>query len=231
MASFQGNLGTIRANVIDKLRLDATADEAKANEWINVAYLEAVQSTGALETVGNASLTDGDASYTLPAAVAQINLLTITYSDGTVSQALQRVPLEVILDNRRATLAEGDQLWLGLYALVGQNQIELWPTPGAGQTLTFWYTYLPDELSADADEPLLMEPYGSMLLQYGALVEGARFLKDFGALSDYEAGYAQWMARYQVWLNRRQGQTSQAFRVRGNWNTDAWTAALPRDVG
>ena len=114
MTAYQGTFATIKQAVIDKLRLDATAgdnspDDLRAGEWVNIAYLDAVQATGALETVGNATLTNGTASYLLPAAVAQINMVTITYTDGTVSEPLQRVPLETILQNRRATLAENCQ--------------------------------------------------------------------------------------------------------------------------
>ncbi len=229
MAVYQGSLATIRAQVITALRLDATADAARVNEWINLAYQEVIQNTGALQTTAVATLTSGDASYTLPSGVAEINLVVITYQDGSVSPPVQRVVLETILENRRATLAENQQLWNPLYAIVGQNQIELWPTPGAGQSLTFWYSYLPDELSGDSDVPLIQEPFGSKILQYGALVEGARFLKD-PLLQDFEQQYAGWLARYQIWLNRRQGETSMAFRVRGNY-IDGWLNALPRDVG
>jgi hypothetical protein len=212
------------------LRLDATADSDRVDEWVNLAYQDVIQATGALQTTAVATLTSGDASYTIPAIVAEINLVVVTYSDGTVSAPIQRVTLEQILTNRRTNLAVGQQLWNPLYAIVGQNQIELWPTPGAGQSLTFWYSGLPDALVADGDQALIQEPFGSKVLEYGALVEGARFLKD-PLLQDYEAAYQGWLAKFQVWLNRRQGETSLAFRVRSNADIGNNLVGLARDVG
>lgn len=229
MSVYQGTFGSIKSDVITALRLDATADATRVGNWINLAYQDVCQNTGCLQTTAVATLTDTVGSYTLPASVAEINLVVVTYQDGSVSAPVQRTVLETILNKRRATLAEGQQLWNPQYAIVGQNQIELWPTPGPGQSLTFWYSYLPDELSADGDSPLIQEPYGSKVLQYGALVEGARFLKD-PLLQDFEQQHQTWLARFQVWLNRRQGETSMAFRVRGNYDYDN-LIGLARDVG
>ena len=229
MAAFQGTLLSIRNEVLTTLRLDETADTDRVNEWINLAYQDVIQATGALQATGVATLTNDIGSYVLPAAVAEINLVTLTYPDGSTSAPVQRTVLETILQKRRMTLAVAQQLWNPQYAIVGQNQLELWPTPGANTTLTFWYSYLPDELALDADVPLIQEPFGSRILKYGALVEGGRFLKDPG-LTDYENQYQAWMSKYQVWLNRRQGETSMAFRVQGNYS-DNNLVGLARDVG
>jgi hypothetical protein len=157
----------------------------------------------------------GSASYNMPSEVAWIKSLTLTYPDGSVTDPLRQVPLDTILEQRRATVAAGQSVVVPMYALAGQSRLELWPTPGAGQSLTFWYVYLPAKLTADADVPVIMEPYASKLLLYGALVEGARFKKD-PLLADYEASYQFWLARFQVWLNRRETAGASQFRVRGN---------------
>ncbi len=141
-----------------------------------------------------------------------MKLLTVTFADGSVSQPLQQVPLETILDRRRASVASGQQVSRPVYALAGQNQLELWPEPGAGQSMSFWYVYLPDELTADGDNPAIMEPFGSELLEAGALVRGARFKKD-PLLADLEADLEVRMQRFQVWLNRREGSGPRTFRV------------------
>ncbi len=229
MAPYAGTFASIKDAVVKYARLDATADDTLVGDAVNLAYQQVVQETQCLEQTGTAVLTDSVATYALPAQVMQINQATITYQDGTTSTPLQRVPLDTILENRRLSLAQAEQLWLPLYALVGQNQLELWPTPGSGQSMTFRYVYLPDELVADGDMPLIFEPYGSKLLTYGALVEMSRFMKD-PLLGDYEPAYQAWLVRHQVFLNRRNGASSLAFRARGGYQ-DQWWAALPRDVG
>lgn len=233
MAAYQGDLIAIRETVIAALRLDTNgADDDKVNAWINLAYQEACQKTQALTSVTITDLTEAVDSYTLDPEIAEINLVIATYADGTVSAPLQRVVLETILEYRRTTLAEGEQLWNAVYTVVGQDQLEIWPMPGAGQSLTFYHSVLPDVLVDDTDSPDLMEPYGSKLLTYGALVEGCRFLKD-PLLQDSIAQYQAWLAAFQTWLNRRQGQTSMGFRVRGT-SGDGQSAAmwgLARDVG
>lgn len=215
MAVFQSTLGTIRNNVILKLRLDEDQDSGLVDEWINLAYLDALQATGALQKCGVASLTSGSSSYALPVQIAWIKHIVVVYPDSSISLPMQRIRLEKLISIRQGDLASGQLVSIPLYAVAGQDRIEIWPEPSTGQSLKFWYSYLPDELSADADEPALQEPFGSKLLEYGALVEGARFKKD-PLIQDYENQYAVWLSRFQAWLNRRQGASSQAFEV---WTT------------
>lgn len=213
MAAYQGTLATIRDEVIALLHLDADVDEAQVDEQVNLAQQDAVMETGCLQQDGSATLTSGQSSYDLPATVAWIKSLTLTYSDGSVTDPLRQVPLDTILSLRRANVAAGSAVVTPLYAISGQNLLDLWPQPGAGQSMAFRYVYLPDELTADGDEPAIMEPYGSKLLTYGAAVELARFKKD-PLLPDLEAQYGRWLAKFQVWLNRREGNGPLTFRVR-----------------
>jgi hypothetical protein len=212
MAPYAGTYGSIKSTVINKLRLDATDDATDVGNAINLAYQQVIQETGALQRTASSVLTADVASYDMPAEVAWIRSVWITYSDGTFTDPLQQVTLEQISEQRRATAASGEQVVRPIYALAGQGQLELWPTPAAGQSLTFILVYLPDALVDDTDVPAIMEPYGSMLLQYGALVELARFKKD-PLLPDYEAAYQAWMTRFQLWLNRRQGSSARTFRI------------------
>jgi hypothetical protein len=94
--------------------------------------------------------------------------------------------------------------------------------------MTFWYVYLPDALTADGDVPLIMEPYGSQLLVYGACVELARFKKD-PLLQDYEAAWQMWLTRFQLWLNRREGASARTFRI-GSTNGHVRLADRSADV-
>jgi len=213
MAAYAGTLGTITENVILKLRLDA-ADTSSVHEAVNLAYQQVVQETGALQETATAVLTANINSYEMPAEIAWIRTVWIGYPDGTFTDPLQQVTLEQIQEQRRATAATGEQVTRPLYAMAGQGQIELWPTPAAGQSLMFVIVTLPDALVDDTDAPVIMEPYGSRLLEYGALVELARFKKD-PLLQDYEAAYQMWMTRFQLWLNRREGSSARTFRIGG----------------
>jgi len=211
MAPYAGDYGTIKATVINKLRLDATDDATDVGNAINSAYQQVVQETGCLQQTGVAAMAAGVSSYDLPTQVAWIRNVWITYTDGTFTDPLQQVTLEQIAEQRR-TNAVATQVTRPLYALAGQNQIEVWPPAAAEQSMTFVYVYLPEALTGDGDVPAIMEPYGSKLLEYGALVELARFKKD-PLLPDYEAAYGQWMSRFQLWLNRREGSSARTFRI------------------
>lgn len=214
MASYQGTYATIKQEVIDQLKLDATLDAARVGRWVNLAYADAVQQTGCLQQAATATLTSGEDSYTIPDEVEWIKLLVIGYADGTVSLPLREVTLEEMLRQRTVTRATGQQIPQPMYAIVGQNQLEVWPEPSSGAALQFWYVYLPTALSADADEPVIHEPFGTELLVAGACVRGARFKKD-PLLPDFEADWVRSMGQFQVWLNRREGAAPRAFRVTG----------------
>jgi hypothetical protein len=212
MAAYQGTYGAITATVISKLRLDASQDTDDVHEAVNLVYQQVVQETGCLQQTGVAAMTDGVTSYDLPTQVAWIRSVWITYTDGSSTDPLQQVTLEQIGEQRRTGAAAGQEVVRPIYALAGQNQIEVWPTPGVDQSMTFVYVYLPEQLANNSDVPAIMEPYGSRLLEYGALVELARFKKD-PLLPDYEAAYQQWLSRFQLWLNRRQGSSARTFRI------------------
>lgn len=214
MTAFSDTFAGITAGVIEKLRLDTTLDTDKTKRWINLAYQAAVQDTGCLQAKADATLTAGVSSYDLPAEVAWIKLLVATYPDGSVSEPFRQVTLEELLETRRATLAGGQLVLRPIYALAGQNQLEIWPDPSAGTTLTFWYVYLPDELVADDDVPVIKVPYGSRLLEYGALVQGAEFKQDLLMMGQWQALYSYWASEFQTWLNRREGEAALQFRVR-----------------
>jgi hypothetical protein len=228
VAVYQGTYGSIKTTVINKLRLDATDDLVDVGYAINLAYQQVVQETGALQRTASAAMAADVDSYDLPVQVAWIRSVWITYADGTFTDPLQQVTLEQVAEQRRATAASGQQVARPIYALAGQNQIEVWPAPAAGQSMSFVYVFLPDALTADADVPALMEPYGSQLLAYGACVELARFKKD-PLLQDYEAAYQAWMTRFQLWLNRREGSSARTFRI-GSANNRIRLADRSADV-
>ncbi len=230
MAPYQGTFASIRSSVLDVLKMDpdATDDFDNAGKWVNLAYAEVVQQTGALQKTATANLTSGDVSYVLPADVSWIKQLVVYYQDGQVSPPLRQVSLEQMLEMRRTNQATGEQVLWPVYALAGQSQIEFWPAPGGGQSMQFWYVYLPDALVADDDQPVILEPWGSNLLTYGASVMGAKNKKD-PLLPVFQADYLAEKARFQQWLNQRQtGNGRRVAMELGSGPPHLW---LARDVG
>ncbi len=230
MAPYQGTFATIYNSVLDVLKMDAAnaADLANAKKWVNLAYAEVVQQTGALQKTASANLTSGDVSYVLPSDVSWIKQLVVFYQDGQISPPLRQVSLEQMLAMRRTNQATGQQVLWPVYALAGQSQIEFWPAPGTGQSMQFWYVYLPDALVADGDQPVILEPWGSNLLTYGASVMGAKNKKD-PLLPVFQADYLAEKAQFMRWLNQRQtGNGRRVAMELGGGPPQLW---LARDVG
>src|SRR5262245_56143179 len=110
MAVYAGTLATITTAVIAKLRLDASQDTDDVHAAINLAQQQVVQETGALQMTASSTLLADVDSYLLPAEVAWIRSVWITYPDGTVTDPLQQVTFEQIQEQRRATAANGQQV-------------------------------------------------------------------------------------------------------------------------
>lgn len=201
MPPYQGNLATIRRQVVQKLRLDPELDGADADVWINLAYADVVQRTEVCQKTRCSPLTEDVDSYAIPPGVLIIKRLDLIYQDRTVSRPMQEVTLETLLSIRHTESQIPVLCYDPVYALMGHSQIEIWPIPGPDQILRFWYVYSPEALVADTDVPVFPEPFGSKLLEFGGCVEGGRFKKD-PLLSDYEQAFEYWIGRFTSMLNR-----------------------------
>lgn len=206
--AFPSTFLDIQNDVLDKLRLNATDDLANVKDWINQSYAEAAAETRCFQTGKVATLTT-DPSYTLDAQILHIELMTVIPASGVASFPMKECRLDEILNLR--ALGPGAAGPSTRYALVGLNQLEVWPAPHAGDLLNVWYSYLPTPLSADSDVPGMPEPYGSNLLGYGACVQGAEFKKDVLMLSNFQGQYGQAMLAFQRYLNRKAGSYPEAF--------------------
>jgi hypothetical protein len=206
-------LSEIREQVMVKLRLDPE-DADLVTYWIKQAYADVIQYTGFnLDEVSIAvSLTAGDGHFTLPSEVAWIRHLQFLYQDGTLSRPAQQVRMEEVLTRQQLDEFAGQLEGGHVYAVGGQDIVHFWPLAIAGQQVCILHTELPVADLGDTESPLMQEPFGSKLLEYGALVEGAKFKKD-PLMADFEQSYAMWMGRYVGWLNRRKGGSSTAFEV------------------
>lgn len=211
MAPYQGTVSSVQKAVIDRLKMETQpADQTRVLEWINLAYVLAVQETGCLQGCGVTALTADAGGYTLAPEVQQIKAITYANPDGTISRPFEKVTLDEILQLRLDD-TPGPRC-RNVYAILGQSRLELWPEPAAGAAIRFWYVYLPPALVSPTDTFLIAEPYGSKLLEVGACVEGAKFKKD-PLLQSYQQEYDAWMRRFQGWLNRRRTGTGDSFTV------------------
>lgn len=226
MATFSSTFKEIQDEVIANCRLEE-ADRTRVKRWINQVYSRAVQETDALEKTGIAPLTDGDASYTMTSAIAQIKNLWIVYADGTTSRPLALRSLEELLEIRRQGALQGQLVDQPQYAVAGQNLIELWPTPDNGQSLEFWYVYLPNTLVDDEALHVLQEPYGTDILTYGACLHASDFKKDPALYTLYQPGFSAAMEAYKTFLSRRKTGGLQFVRT---YPGNSFPIRLARDV-
>lgn len=214
MTVLTSTLAQLRAEVTDKLRLDADGDDAtRVDRWLNQVYVTVATKTSCLVTNATATMTGGEDSYVVPSSIVHIDEITLSDSSGTAYPPMVQSSLDEILRRRAFNQASSGVPYR--YAVVGMNQIEFFPKARTGDVLTFWYSYLPDKLTADGDISLLPEPFGSKLLVYGACVEAADFKNDTRLYFYYQQAYAQWEQDLQAYVNRRPGDYPGAFAVWG----------------
>lgn len=203
---------SVQDAVIAKLRLSAADDRAKVKDWINQTLAQAAMETRCFQRTSRATVGAGETTpqtRTLDPAVLHVELITTNRSSASPLYPLKECQLDEILNDRaRGSAASGPSR---KYALTGLNQVELWPTPAAGDVFTFWYSYLPDPLANDNDPLPITEPFGSKLTEYGALIQGCEFKRDILVLGDYQQQYGSWLAAFQRYLNRKGGAYPDSF--------------------
>lgn len=204
---------TIQTAVAAKLHLTLADDGPKIKDWINQTYADVAAETRCFQQTATSTLVAPvsplNSSFTLDAAVLHIELLTVTPVGGQTWFPLKECQLDEILNYRAlSSAATGPST---RYALIGLNQLELWPNARTGDVLTTWYSYLPTYLSADTDVPAIPEPFGSKLLEYGACAQGAELKRDILMLGDYQSQQQSWMQAFQRYLNRKGGAYPAAF--------------------
>ena len=194
---------TVQDKVITKLRLEA-GDRSQVKDWINAAYALSTLESECLQTSATTALTANVGAYLMPAAVLRVKGI-VGHGSGTTAYGppLIEVSVDEILrmraGNAASTTGTGT---VTHYALVGMNQLEVYPVPVAADSLLVFYVYAPTPLTADDAVPAIPEPYGGKLLEYGALAEGADFNKDPSEL-EYRSLFEDWIRRFRAHLRRR----------------------------
>lgn len=192
-------------------------DVQQIKDWINQTYYQVVLETECLQESDTMTLTANVADYTLPAAVARIKYMTLRQaSQGGFNAPLVLVPPMRILTWRQSaggvSVTNSTAMY---YSVLGLNDLLLYPTPSTADTLLLYYTQYPPILVNNTDVPLLPEPYGSQLLQAGALMEASDYLKDVIASYSYPQQFADWMTRFRQHLRRRAGAQTTQFEKAG----------------
>lgn len=217
--AFPSTYADIQTAVIVKARLDSTLDLQKTKDWINQVYAQVCVETEANVSQDTMALTAGTASYSLPAGIARIKQMILTPVGSTQTQPpLTRTTLDEIITRRQSGgNVQTSGCYVTHYAVVGLNQLEVWPTPAAADVITLWLVALPTALSSGTDVPILEEPYASKLLEYGALAQAGDFKGD-PATADWENQFDSWMGKYLHHLDARQGKQPGQFHQWG----DGW---------
>ena len=193
--------------------MDSVNDLSKVKDWLNQVYAHVCVEEEVNITSATMTLTSGTASYTLPSAVLRIKEMVTTPVGSVQNRPLIQTDLDYILTRRQSSGGTAAALgWVTHYALLGLNDLEVWPTPQSADTITIYYVALPTALSADGDVPILQEPYASKVLEFGALAEAADFKSD-PAVTEYRQMFETWRQRYRSHLTRRQGMQPGQFRV------------------
>lgn len=165
------------------------------------------------QTSTTLSLVAGTANYTLSSTILRIKEMYVTPVGGAQSQPLQLATLDYILTRRQASGgASANRGYVTHYALLGVNDLEVYPTPSSADTVTIYYVGLPTALSANGDISILQEPYSSKVLEYGALAEAGDFKGD-PATDQWRQLYEIWKQKYRAHLNRKRGAQPGQFNM------------------
>lgn len=143
-------LTNLRTRVYSRLGLDSTAsgnDETETTAYLNEAIVDILLQTNCYVTTTTISLTPGTADYTLSSSIITIKEAYIT-SGGTVYQ-IENVSPADILAMRRSGTASSPATY---YAVDGANQLMVFPTPAAADTITVYHVPRPTSMSSGSHD-------------------------------------------------------------------------------
>lgn len=211
--AYPSTFGDITDQVIANVRLDAEADLQRTKDWINQVYAEVCVDTESSQDFDTMTMTAGTKTYTLDNAIVRIKQMYVTPSGQQGSRPLVPTSIEQILEWSAETVPSGESTH---YALLGNDQIQFYPTPTGADTITLYYVKVPTELVAVDDVPSLQEPYATDCLVWGASFRAATFLKDPDAVL-FKQLYDAALGKFRGHLRRKEGSMARQFRItRGN---------------
>lgn len=143
-------LAVLRNTVAETLKLDnsTSGDQGMIDEWINDAVKDLLVRTHARTRVAAMALSSGAANYTLDPAIYSIRSV---YNATTSSNYLMtRVDMDEMVRLRIGSTGTAPAQY---YCVDGADMLQVYPTPGTGETLTVVYVPAPTALSASSDTP------------------------------------------------------------------------------
>lgn len=180
---------------------------------MNQVYADVCVETEAVQDVATLYLTAGVSTYALDSRVSRIKQMYVTPSGEQQSRPLVPTSVEQILEWSASNGAtSSNQGSVTHFALVGIQNILVYPTPAADDTITLFYVMLPTALAGATDVPIIQEPYVTECLVSGASYKAAVFLKDPDA-ELFKRDYEQAKRNLRGHLRRRHGSMTQQFRL------------------
>lgn len=118
-------------------------------------------------SVGSISSVAGTSTYSLASDVKQLLIGKHAYQNGGWLHVVDRQTLETYVPKRSDTSQRNVPTHMILFGKTqsGSNwlwQVELWPVPDSnfgGQTISYYYTIVPSDLSATTDVPILPDGF------------------------------------------------------------------------
>lgn len=200
--AFPSTFGDLQASVIGKVNLDATLDAQRVKDWLNQTYMQVIEETEANIVADTMTLTAGTYSYVLPPGICRIKSMWCgPQGSGDAKAPMVRTTIDDLLIRREGSPAGGTPT---MFAVAGLSLFEVWPTPTAADVIVIYLVQLPAALAANGDTPILQEPFGSRLLELGALVHAGEFKGD-GQTATWKAQYDEWMQKFNRHLEARGG--------------------------
>ena len=167
-------------------------------------------------SAGTITAVAGTSTYSLASDVNELLAAKHEYQDGGSIQVVDRATLELYRPDRAATSDRNTPTHMALFGKTQSGvdwlwQVELWPVPDTnfgGQTITYFYTITPADLSATTDVPIIPSQYhwliveaAEMLWRRGPLrVGGDQNQVDLysASMSNFQAGILKLIASDQV---------------------------------
>jgi hypothetical protein len=216
--AFPATFLDMQGDVLDKGRLDASADTDRVKDWLNSSYYQACIETNFYETaaIPSVPLAVNAMSVAVPAAVVKVEYVVSAGVDGMPWGPMRQITFEEILELRAYSQATQSLGAPDRYAYRGSGSpsIEFWPQASGGEVITFYGTTFPPLLVNDGDLSIFPPPYEAVIM-YGALVEASEFQKDILTQQGWNAAFQDWLTRLRALVNVRPGSKVQQFRIAG----------------
>lgn len=194
-------LAQFRTRVSAKLGLDNTSgsnEQSLIDSWVNEGIVDILMETQVYVVEATSNLTAGQSDYTLDTNTLIIKDLFVT--SNSVQYTLEKVSPDYIIQLRAATsIPTGPARF---YAINGANNLMIYPTPQAGDVLTFWYVPRPTALQNIGDDPSSTSLGGiptewHKAIELWALWQGGDYVDD-----DSSQQGERYRNEYELWLKR-----------------------------